>query len=146
MDKAYQIGKWQHHTIIQSAHCPNSCDLMTTAVQIRGLNAIEVLLSWHNQKGRLYLDPEFGKYEHRSEVEVPAGEVVDFFCPHCGITLRNGAELCPSCSAPTFALVLPKEGTIVGCLRCGCFEHTLKLVSLDAIQLQIEESCLRLIL
>jgi hypothetical protein len=146
MDKAYQIGNWQRSMVIQSAHCPNGCDLMNDEVTIRGYKSIAVLLYWQNQKGIIYLDPEFGKYEHRCDITIPEGSIVDFFCPHCGISLKHGSEICPSCSAPTFGLVLPKEGEIIGCLRRGCFEHTLKLVSLEAMQLQIEENFYRLIL
>lgn len=136
----------QRCVAIQSAHCPNGCDLMTDKVMIRGLKSIAVEIHWQQMRGLIYLDPEFGKYEHVSEIDVPEGTVVEFYCPHCGASLRNGEELCRSCAAPTFALILPNEGQIVGCLRRNCFEHTLKLESLDSMQLQIDDNLLRMIL
>ena len=131
---------------IQNAHCPNGCDLMAENIKIKGLKAIEVKIRWKNKEGKLYLDPEFGSYANISEVEVPKGEIVDIICPHCGISLRREQELCRNCSAPTFAMELPNEGQIIGCLRNGCFEHTLKIESFAAMQLRIEEKFIRMIM
>lgn len=131
---------------IQSAHCANGCDLMSENVKINGLKAIAVKIRWQNKEGMIFLDPKFGSYENISEIEVPQGEVVDLICPHCGISLRHECDLCRSCSAPTFAMELPDEGQIIGCLRKGCFEHTLKIESFAAMQLRMEENFIRVIM
>jgi hypothetical protein len=131
---------------IQNAHCPNGCNLMSEEEKINGLKTIAVKIRWGKKEGMIYLDPEFGSYEHISEIEIPSGEVVEFYCPHCGVSLQHEHDLCPSCSAPTFAIELPGEGQIIGCLRKGCFEHTLKIESFAAMQLRMEEKFIRMIL
>jgi len=131
---------------IQTAHCVNGCNLMSETVKINGLMAIAVKIRWQDKEGMIYLDPEFGSYEHISEIEIPSGEIVDFLCPHCGVSLKNEYENCRSCSAPTFVMEMPKEGQIIGCLRKGCFEHTLKIESFAAMQLRMEEKFVRMIM
>ena len=131
---------------IQSAHCPNGCDLMCEDVKIRGMKSIRVKLRWQDKEGFIYLDPEFGKYEHISDLEIPDGEVVEFICPHCSMSLKNEEETCRSCSSPTFTLDLPGEGQISGCLKKGCFDHTLKIESFESMQLQLEEGFVKVIM
>ena len=131
---------------IQTAHCPKGCDLMSEDVKIHGMKSIRVRIKWKDEEGNIYLDPKFGSYKHVSEVDIPEGEVASFFCPFCGISLQSKDEICRSCSAPTFTLELPNEGEICGCLRKGCFEHTLKIVSFEAMQLQIDEQFVKVIM
>lgn len=131
---------------IQTAHCPNGCDLMCEKVKIRDLNSICVKIHYKDQEGFIYLDPEFGSYEHISELDVPDGEIVRFSCPHCGVSLVDETETCRTCSAPVFTLVLPNEGEVSGCLRKGCFDHTLKIESFEALQLRIDEDFVKVIM
>jgi len=137
----------QHQVVdIQSAHCSNGCDLMSDKVKIKGLKTIAVKIRWQTKEGMIYLDPEFGSYENILDFEIPPGEIVEFCCPHCGVSLQHEHDLCPSCSAPTFTIELPGEGQISGCLRKGCFEHTLKIESFASMQLRIEENFIRMIM
>lgn len=131
---------------IQTAHCPDGCDLMCEKVKIRDLNSICVKIHYKDQEGFIYLDPEFGSYEHISELDVPDGEIVRFSCPHCGVSLVDETETCRTCSAPVFTLVLPNEGEVSGCLRKGCFDHTLKIESFEALQLRIDEDFVKVIM
>lgn len=131
---------------IQTAHCPKGCDLMTAKVKIHNLNSICVKIKWQDREGLIYIDPQFGSYQHISEIKVPDGEIVDFFCPHCGVSLRDETQLCHSCSAPLFTMILPKVGEISGCLRKGCFEHTLKVESFESMQLQIDDKFVKVIM
>lgn len=131
---------------IQTAHCPNGCDLMCEDIKIHGLNSICVKIKYKEKTSLLYIDPEFGSYEHVSEVEIPDGEIVTFECPHCGMDLQNEVETCRTCSAPMFTLILPNEGEVSGCLRKGCFDHTLKIESFEALQLRIDEEFVKVIM
>ncbi len=131
---------------IQTAHCPKGCDLMSDKVKIHNLSSICVKIKWQDREGLIYLDPEFGSYKHSSDIDIPDGEVVDFSCPHCGITLVSETESCNSCSAPVFTMILPGEGEISGCLRKGCFEHTLKIESFESMQLEIDENFVKVIM
>jgi len=131
---------------IQTAHCPKGCDLMCEDVKINGLNSICVKIQYKDQEGLLYIDPEFGSYKHVSEIDVPDGEIVSFSCPHCGVSLKNETETCRTCSAPVFTLILPNEGEVSGCLRKGCFDHTLKIESFEALQLRIDDEFIKVIM
>lgn len=131
---------------IQSAHCSKGCDLMSEQVKIHDLKSICVRVKWKDKEGLVYLDPEFGSYQHVSRLRVPDGEIVEFYCPHCGESLRHERETCQSCSAPMFSMVLPHEGEISGCLRKGCFEHTLKIESFESLQLQMDAKFVRVIM
>ncbi len=93
-----------------------------------------------------YLDPEFGNYQHISDLNIPDGEIVSFSCPHCGLSLTSENKTCRKCSAPVFSMILPGEGEIFGCLRKGCFDHTLQIESFEALQLQIEEDFIKVIM
>src|SRR6056297_908592 len=77
---------------VQHAHCPKGCNLMNDEVKINGMDSIMVDLKWKDKEGKIYLDPEYGSYKHKSEVDVPDGEVVEFFCPHCGVSLTEEGE------------------------------------------------------
>ncbi len=131
---------------IQTAHCPEGCDLMCDEVKIRDMKSIRVQVRWNNQEGLIYLDPEFGSYDHISQIKIPTGEVVEFFCPECGASLQNEENTCSSCSSPTFRFDLPGEGQITGCLKKGCFEHTLKIESFESMQMEIDEGFVRVIM
>jgi predicted RNA-binding Zn-ribbon protein involved in translation (DUF1610 family) len=37
----------------------------------------------------IYLDPEFGSYDNVMDFEIPSGEIVQFYCPHCGTSLQQ---------------------------------------------------------
>ncbi|NOZ56800.1 MAG: hypothetical protein GXO73_08460 [Calditrichaeota bacterium] len=114
---------------ITHAHCPNGCDLMEESVKIGGYASVHVRVRYKDEEGDMYLDPRYGSFENISDIEIPEGEIVELFCPHCGQSLRDEHERCRQCSAPMFALMLPHGGIIEGCLRKGCYEHELRIVS-----------------
>jgi len=131
---------------IQHACCPKGCDLMSEEVKIRGMKSITVKVKSKDNEGLLYLDPEFGKYAHQSDFDIPKGEIVEFYCPHCGVSLEDESEKCSICASPVFTLEIPKEGMITGCLKKGCFGHTLKIESFDAMHLQVDDDFIRVVM
>jgi len=131
---------------IQHAYCTKGCDLMTDNVKIHDMKAIAVKIKYQDKEGLIYLDPEFGSYDHESEIEVPDGAIVQFYCPHCGVSLQAKDETCRTCSAPVFHLELPGEAGITGCLRKGCFEHKLKIRSFDSVHLEVDDDFIRVIM
>ena len=131
---------------VQHAYCPKGCNLINEDVKINGLNSIMVDLKYKDQKGKIYLDPEYGSFDHKSEVDVPDGEVVEFFCPHCGVSLTEEGEKCSNCSSPVFHIDLPEQGTVIGCLKKGCFDHKLKVVSFDSMHLELDNDYIRVIM
>jgi hypothetical protein len=115
---------------VHHARCPNGCSLMSETVQIEGYPAITVAASYRGKAGFVHLDPAYGSFENIVEIDVPEGEVVDFSCPHCGVSLRHATETCNTCSSPIFVIHLPHGSLVEGCLREGCFSHKLVLSEL----------------
>lgn len=125
--------------VVGHARCPNGHLLMAPDVPIGGHPSILVKVKHGDSEGNLYLDPRYGSFEHESELKIPEGMVVGFFCPECGETLREKDVICNSCSAPVFVMHLPRGGRIEGCTRCGCFSHRLEVLDMDEQLLRLFE-------
>jgi hypothetical protein len=125
---------------VQHAACPNGCSLMSKTVLIGGYPAITVAASYGDQAGVVHLDPAYGGFDNIMGVDVPNGDVVEFSCPHCGVSLRHTSETCTTCSSPTFVVHLPRGSLVQGCLRKGCFAHKLVLADIgDQIASEFSE-------
>lgn len=125
--------------VIRHAKCPNGCLLMAPQVPIEGHPSIHVKVTYGGTTGDVYLDPAYGSFHHRSDMEIPERAVVSFSCPHCGVSLEEEGLYCSSCSAPMFVLHLPRGGRIEGCCRKGCFAHRLEVLDLGAQLLRLYE-------
>ena len=119
--------------VIKHARCPNGHDLMDAGHKINDHPAVTVRIKAQGKEGSIHLDPVYGSFANESDIEIGDREVVDFFCPECGISLEDPGETCQACSAPMFAFMLPNSGIIEGCLRNGCTFHHLKLVAADEL-------------
>jgi hypothetical protein len=125
---------------IQNAGCPNGHSLMDKEHTINGYDSVSVLVKYKGEQGLIYLDPVYGSFKNVFEIKVEGGGIVEFFCPHCRVSLIDEHQLCSICSSPMFALHLPHGGIIEGCSRNGCQFHTLKLVSGDELVKRLYES------
>jgi hypothetical protein len=125
--------------VVGHARCPNGHLLMAPDVPIGGHPSILVTAKYGDKEGKLYLDPRYGSFEHKSDLAIPEGAVVGFFCPECGETLREKDVICNTCSAPMFIMHLPHGGRIEGCTRCGCFSHRLAVVDMNEQLLRLFE-------
>jgi len=113
---------------IQHASCPEGHSLMDEEHKINGYPSITVLARYKEREGLIYLDPVYGSFRNLPEIEIPEGEIVEFLCPECSISLTDEDISCSLCSAPMFSIHLPHGGIVEGCLRNGCQFHNLKLV------------------
>jgi len=137
------MGEKQKHPIeiavpegslcIQNARCPKGCDLMDAGVRFQGQPSIFLTYRYEGREGQIHLNPFYGRFEKIAEFEVLDGAVVDILCPHCGTDLRDAEETCHVCSAPMFALQLPKGGYVQACSRTGCFHHRMNLMDIESI-------------
>lgn len=118
---------------VSHATCANGCNLMDETITIKGYTSIHAHVTYNKQQGSIYLDPFYGSFENICEIAIPEGEIVELFCPKCGISLTEESHTCTLCSAPIFVLHLPKGAVIEACLRKGCFEHTLKIVQAEEL-------------
>ncbi len=125
---------------IQNASCPQGHSLMDENHLIDGYPSVTVLAKYDDEIGQIHLDPIYGSFKNISQINVPEGELVDFLCPTCQVTLQDPDQRCSVCSAPMFAMHLPKGGIVEGCLRNGCQFHNLKLVSSDELVKRLYES------
>ncbi|MFH1277364.1 MAG: hypothetical protein ABIK65_03180 [Candidatus Eisenbacteria bacterium] len=122
---------------VEEVRCPKGCDLMDRSVPIHGHPSIALRFSIDDREGTIHLDPHYGTFDNISDIEIPKGKIVELRCPHCGVSLQEEDERCGTCSSPLFALHLPKGGLLEGCLKSGCFYHTLRIVDLDAHFLRV---------
>jgi methionyl-tRNA synthetase len=96
--------------------------LMDEEKQIDGYPSVKTKIKLHDKTGELHLSSIFGSYNIKSEVYVPRGEIVLFFCPECNASLLL-KDLCEECNAPLAFLELKNGGTVQICSRRGCKYH-----------------------
>ncbi len=118
---------------VEHVFCPTGHQLVSQDRKINGFPAIKMKVKHQNKEGLIYIDPVYGSHENIEEgIKLQKGDVVDFFCPECGISLRAQGETCRLCSSPMFYASLPKGGIIELCSKKGCYYHKMKI--LDAEQ------------
>lgn len=115
--------------VVQHATCPSGCSLMDPKVMIHDHPAIYLAYAYGAIQGDIRLDPVYGSFDNVCDREIPHGTVVSFTCPSCGTSLTDPESSCSRCTAPMFMLHLPKGNFVEGCLRSGCFHHTLRIVT-----------------
>ncbi len=96
--------------------------LMDGKKQIDGYPSVKTKIKHHDKTGELYLSSIFGSYNIISEIYVPEGEIVLFFCPECDASLLL-KDLCEECKAPLAFFELKNGGTVQICSRRGCKYH-----------------------
>lgn len=100
--------------------------LMDQGHSIDGIPSIRVEISYGADRGWVRLSSYYGSYNVESELEVPIGTVVDFFCPHCGDDLA-GAMDCFECDATMISMTVLGGGRLEICSRRYCKGHMLDL-------------------
>ena len=117
---------------VKHATCPKGHQLCCSEKEIHGHPALKVKVKYKDQEGILHLDPVYGSYENIEEgIKLPKGAVVEFFCPECGISLKEPHDTCQLCSSPMFIFHLPMGGIVEGCLKKGCVYHKMKIVDAE---------------
>jgi len=116
---------------IKEGRCPNGHSLMTDAVRFDGQRAVTVTVRVGGRTGELFLNPFYGRFEYRCDLDLKRGDVVALSCPECGASLTIDT-VCRLCNIPMFAVHLPDGGLVEACPKIGCHNHSLKIVDLDA--------------
>lgn len=114
--------------LVRHASCPEGHDLMDPEVKINDHPSIHLKIELDGKTGSIHLDPVYGSFDNICDVEVPDNAAVKFHCPTCNVSLEAD-ERCGKCSAPMFVLHLLKGGIVEGCMRNGCSQHNLRIVS-----------------
>ncbi|MBN1755566.1 hypothetical protein JW877_05050 [bacterium] len=114
---------------VKCPHCSNS--LMDDRVKVSNRPSIVLDGLYETKRGKVFLSSVYGDIEKIDHTEAPFGELVTFFCPHCGKPL-NSTSFCSICGAPMVTLSLlraPGMGEI--CSRKGCPSHCIKFSDIE---------------
>ena len=76
--------------------------------------SIKLNISVDDKKGFICLSSIYGSYNYSSNIEIPEGTIVKFYCFHCKHELISPLE-CEKCSAPMVRLNLIEGGKISFC-------------------------------
>jgi len=109
---------------VSCARCAHS--LMDPRQTVDGYPSIRVTVAANNKYGWLLLSSLYGSYNLASEYEIPAGSMIEFFCPHCHAQLIGGSR-CGDCGAAMIPMMINGGGTLQFCSRRGCKGHALDL-------------------
>ena len=111
--------------------CPRcNHNLMDKNYYIDGYPSIRVTVSSEDKHGWLRLSCLYGSFAVDQEYDIPAGSVVNFFCPHCHAEL-DGASPCVECGAPMVPMLVRGGGTLQIWSRRGCKGHKLDLMGVN---------------
>lgn len=110
--------------VVSCPRCNRS--LVDPSYFLDGAASIRVTASFGRKHGWLRLSSFYGSYTIASEYEIPMGDVLDFFCPHCHTALNSPLD-CPDCNAPMVTLIVRQGGVVRICARRGCKGHMLDL-------------------
>lgn len=117
---------------VEHASCPNGHSLADESIKINGKPSFKVKVKYKGKEGFMYLDPIYGSYNNIEEgISVPKGAVLEFYCPECGISLKEPDDTCQLCASPMFIFHLPNGGLVEGCLKKGCMFHKMKIVDVE---------------
>ena len=109
---------------VSCARCAHS--LMDPRQTVDGHTSIRVTAAANKKYGWLLLSSLYGSYNLASEYEIPAGSMIEFFCPHCHAQLIGGSR-CGDCGAAMIPMMINGGGTLQFCSRRGCKGHALDL-------------------
>lgn len=117
---------------VEHASCPNGHSFADESIKINGKPSLKVKVSYKGKEGFMYLDPIYGSYNNIEEgISIPKGAVIEFYCPECGVNLKEPDDTCQLCASPMFIFHLPNGGLVEGCLKKGCMFHKMKIVDAE---------------
>ncbi|PIQ07667.1 MAG: two-component sensor histidine kinase [Ignavibacteriales bacterium CG18_big_fil_WC_8_21_14_2_50_31_20] len=105
---------------IRNAMCPNSHSLMDEKHKIDGFPSIKLKAKSSQNEGFINLDPIYGKHQHHYGIQFKENEIINLFCPQCGVSLLDENKKSPTCGAPVYNLIIPDNGKVEGCTRFNC--------------------------
>lgn len=74
------------------------------------------------KKNQIWLSSIYGSYNYTSEIDLPAGENVKLFCPHCNENITSDSD-CLVCGSEMIEFNLDIGGKVSVCSRIGCKNH-----------------------
>ncbi len=105
---------------IKRATCPKGHNLMDDEHKIDGMPSIKLLAKSGKNEGFVHLDPIYGRHQHHYGIQLKENEILKLYCPVCGVSLIDEEEKGPHCGAPVYKILIPNQGTLVGCTKYQC--------------------------
>ncbi len=111
--------------VIENCFCPNGHSLISHKVDFNGFKGIALKIQKEEEDGLVAFSPIWGdKSRFVLDIEIKHGEIMDFMCPECGVTLPI-KNTCP-CGA-TYVILYANEHANISdsvnfCNRAGCYE------------------------
>jgi signal transduction histidine kinase len=109
-------------TQVRKAQCPKRHSLIDNENRIGGLPSIRLRAVAGTEEGFVFIDPMYGRHEHRFGPGMPVGTELLLSCPECRTSLLDAATRCPRCNATLCFIETPGQGRLELCSRRGC-EH-----------------------
>ncbi len=106
--------------LVLELFCPHCRAPLTTGAKVK----LDAHVKDTNQDGEVLLSAIFGDYSIETELKIKKGDLVEFRCPKCDMSLLL-AITCKLCRAPMTSLNIRDQGYIEFCSRCGCQGHAL---------------------
>ncbi|MDP3981723.1 MAG: ATP-binding protein [Chlamydiota bacterium] len=105
---------------VKHAACSNHHSLMDDEFKIDYKPSIRV--KYKSDKGDHFirLDPVYGLKRHQFGGLMFKNKVIRLYCPECDISLMDESKQCPLCGTVVYALHIPEQGVLYGCLKTGC--------------------------
>lgn len=113
---------------VKCPYCRKS--LMDEDNKLHDLPSIKLNIVTPDDRGVMHLCSVYECYDHKTDVEIKKGTVVDFYCPHCNKELLVKEE-CKLCGAPMVDLILKVGGRVSFCSRAGCPNHYVAFTDLS---------------
>ena len=112
--------------------CPMcGADLMDHEHLVDKKPGIHLGIQVGERDGNIWLSSVFGSYKHKSDIVIEKKQIVDFFCPHCKMSIVSDS-VCSKCKAPVAYLYLAKGGKVNFCTRSGCTHHSVQFEDIAA--------------
>jgi len=106
-----------------SVNCPNCRkSLEDDGVLVDNFPSVKTRAICGDQEGYVHLSSTYGSFETAADITLREGDIVEFFCPYCGESLKTKA-VCRKCDAPMMRVDLDAGGYIRFCSRKGCHSH-----------------------
>ncbi|MFH1016591.1 MAG: hypothetical protein V1798_00235 [Pseudomonadota bacterium] len=106
--------------LVLDLRCPHCKAPLTTGTNVK----LDAHVKDTHQDGEIFLSAIFGDYSLETELEIKNGDLVEFRCPKCDMSLLV-ATSCKLCRAPMASLNIKDQGYIEFCSRRGCKGHAL---------------------
>lgn len=120
------------NTVAINVKCPLChADLMDETHLVDKKPGIKLGVQVGEKEGTVWLSAVYGSYKHKSDIVIDKKQIVDFFCPHCKMSIVTDVS-CAKCRAPVAYMYLAKGGRINFCTRNGCTQHSLQFEDIAA--------------